>query len=120
MQAANLTKLKWKLTSEQKQQVVFHWCNGVSVSIICKNYHIDHSTIYYHLKKARVFIAGQPREMRSIHQIMVERPAEAKILPMPRNIEVATDFDGDKLCLGHDYATYLKQAKENRYKHFGI
>ena len=121
MQATIDTKLKWKLLPEQKTELIELYCANVNngtpegqsiVSFICKKYSIDHSTVYYHIKRAGVFQAGlkgRPAyELRSIHQSIQMNGAVGQ-----KQAELCyTDDDGSKLNMGHDYAYYLTLEKE--------
>lgn len=118
MNKSILTKLKWKLTEEEKNQLVIDYCNGVKISILCKSFHdIDHSTVYYHIKKAGVLTKNGNVEYRSIRQIVTKEKQKIK---KQKEILPVTDFDSEPVCQGHDYADYLKLEKERKYARFGL
>jgi hypothetical protein len=53
---------KWKLNRQDIDNIITAYKSGVRQSLISKMYKIDHSTVYYHVKKAGVFkkvIKGQ-------------------------------------------------------------
>lgn len=128
MQILHDTKLKWKLSPEQKHEIVqlylgariegkYEGTEPPTVSVICKLYHIDHSTVYYHLKRAQVFQAGKPREFRTFQQVIM--PVERSI-PRKVRILIPTDLNGDVINQGHDYKDYLRIQKERKFMRFGL
>ena len=118
MQTFHTTKLKWKLTEEEKNQLVIDYCNGVKISILCKSFHgIDHSTVYYHVKKAGVLTKNGKVEYRTIRQIIQK---EKHSIKKEKELLPVTDFDGEAINQGHDYAEYLRIEKERKYSRFGL
>lgn len=124
MQTLQPTKLKWKLNAEQKKELVETYCQflnqgvpaGVSVvSIICKKYNIDHSTVYYHLKRARVFSDGKTREIRTVQQIITPRK---NVRMTTTRSDIYFDFDDEPINKGHDYSHYVKEQKDREWKEF--
>ena len=109
------TKLKWKLSPEQKLEIAKVYCTGVPISTICRIFEIDHSTVYYHLKRAQVFQAGQPREIRTLHAVISLPP-----LPRKKQVLIPTDLDGYPINQGHDYKDYLRIEKEKSLRRLGL
>lgn len=130
MQTIHDTKLKWKLSPKEKVEIVQLYLNGrvkvgrknktqpITVSTICRIYNIDHSTVYYHLKRAQVFEAGKPRELRTVQQIITVTPV--MLVRKPKQLLPREDDDGSPICEGFNYAEYLRREKEKKFRRFGL
>lgn len=105
---------KWKLTTDDKNKIVNDYVAGTPILQIARLYHIDHSTVYYHLKRARVFVNGKPHITTKIRQVIYFKPKEKKKKEVIRD-SVMRDFDGEPINQGHDYSWYLECQKKKKF-----
>jgi IS30 family transposase len=96
-------RLKWKLSDKDVSKIISLYKSEVSQNQIAKRFNIDHSTVYYHLKKNDIDI----RHKVITHTIHCKNDNT-------RRIENHTDFDGEKLNVGKSYKEYLQDDKERR------
>ena len=108
----NLIKLKWKLTPEKRKEIVERYCNGEKPTFIARQVEVDHSTVYYYLKKANVFSS-------KTHVTRVTKKVITIVENDTENIttqKTTVSIEEEPVCAGHDYAYYLQIEKERRLK----
>lgn len=96
-------RLKWKLSNKDVSKIISLYKGEVSQNQIAKKFNIDHSTVYYHLKKNGVDIR---------HKIITRTIHHTD--NYTNVVEDHTDFNGEKLNTGKTYKEYLQEDKERR------
>lgn len=93
-------KTKWKLKPNEISKILsLFYDEGWCKNDIAKKFHVDHSTIHYHIKKSE-------SENGFISNVRVKRPRQYSTLP-DDNI----DFDGEVINRGMNYADYLEKER---------
>lgn len=93
-------KTKWKLTGEDVVKIITLYKENVSQNQIAKILHVDHSTIYYHLRKHDVELRVRAVNMK----------------PRIRVARTFLDESGDVLNTGKSYKQYLEDEKRRNQK----
>lgn len=92
-------KGKWKLSEGDKSKMLSMYAEGHSKNSLARHFKVDHSTVYYHIKKQDDVQAGlSPMKMRFSSKIITRAP-------IPEHV----DDDGSRLNKGMDYADYLAE-----------
>lgn len=99
---------RWKLNTNQKTEIIALFKEGWKILHIAHKFHIDHSTVIYHLKKNKIKRHLQPKIPRIVYNQI--------IIP----IQPRVDFDGSKLNEGKSYKNYLEEEARRKMSHAGI
>lgn len=75
---------------------------GYSKNHIARTFSVDHSTVYYHIKKS------------SIGEVPLLASLRMKIIKKPRIERIVFDEDGSKINTGKSYEEYLQEEESRR------